>query len=375
MIESAVPPLRFPRVDRFEEWLHAPAPLESADPRFDSRRARPEEFDAIYDLVNRTFGFNRPRSFNEWLYRRNPRGLARCWITFDRASGQLVASLASWPWPMARGTDAMEGTQEGDAVVAPEWQRLGIDRLRSDAWRSHAWNATSVGMSWPNEKSRGAGQKRGRARRMVGPVPQAVMILDAGAYFSEHRWPTFARAIAGPIANAALRGLREVALRNRPVLVIERVHRFESSFDEITERCMSWPGFWSPHDADFLNWRYLTHPSAEYLAFALADGAKLAAYYVLKLEAPRSWLMEFVAPVSPRGIASALLRHVVSTAEAAGCTHIKFSAPPRWRHWRLFHAVGFLPLPSSIYFWPAGESPGLRDLDQWQWVPGDMDYL
>jgi len=103
------------------------------------------------------------------------------------------------------------------------------------------------------------------------------------------------------------------------------------------------------------------------------DSHKLAGYAVLRIDGPASWLMEFVTPVSPRRLAGALLVHLIETARAAGCTHLKFSAPPRWRHWGLLRAVGFLPVPSEIYLWSAGEEPGLRQLTMWQWVPGDMD--
>ncbi len=372
---AAAAPFRFPRVDRFEEWLHAPAHLESTHPRFDIRRAVPAEFEGIYELVNDVFGFQRSRAHYDWIYRGNPDGTARCWVVFDRASGRLVSSIASWPWPMARGAQAVEGAQDGDAVVAREWQRQGIDGLRTEAWRSHAWQATTIALSWPNEKSRGAGIKRGRGARIVGPVPKAVLMLNAKAYLSAHQWPTLVSAAGGTVMDTALTAWRQLVLRRPTGLAVEAVRRFESSFDDVTQRCMAWPGYWSPHDADFLNWRYLQHPAARYLAFALVDSGKLAGYAVLKIDGQTSWLMEFVAPVSPRRLASALLLHVIETAHAAGCTHLLFSAPPQWRHWKLLHTVGFLPVPSGIYLWPAGEEPGLRQLTTWQLVPGDMDFL
>ena len=366
-------PMCFPRADRFEEWLHAPATLESADARFDVRRARPEEFDRIYDLVNDTFRFKRSRARYDWIYRRNPWGTARCWVVFDRASGRLLSSMASWPWPMARGTQGIEGAQDGDSVVSPEWQRQGIDRLRTDVWRSHAWQAQTIGVSWPNAKSRGAAVKRGRGPRIIGPVPRAVLLLDPKAYLAEHGWPGLASVTAGSVLDAVLTVWRGALLRPREVLSIEAIRRFEVSFDALTQRCMMWPGFWVPHNADFLNWRYLDHPTAQYVAFAVADHGALAGYYVLRVEERSSWLMEFVAPVMPRGPAFALLRHMVATARDAGCRHLQFSAPPRWRHWKLLRAAGFVPAHSDIYMWPAGDEPELRDLAEWQWVPGDMD--
>ncbi len=375
---SAVPlaaTFRFPRVDRFEEWLHAPAQLESTHPRFDVRRAVPAEFDSIYDLVNDAFGFKRSRARYDWMYRRNPHGTARCWVVFERASGRLVGSTASFPWPMARAAHCVEGAQIGDVVVAPGCQRQGIRASFAKVRHSHAWQDKTIGLSWPNEKSRGAVIKRGGAGLILGPVPKAVLMLNAKAYLAEHNWPAFVSAAGGPVADTALAAWRKLLLRGRAGLAFEPVRRFESSFDEVTQRCMAWPGFWSPHDVEFLNWRYLGHPTARYLAFALVDSCKLAGYYVLKIDGQASWLMEFVTPVSPRRFASALLLHLIETAQAAGCTRVTFSAPPGWRHWKLLRAAGFLPVPSEIYFAPTAEEPELRQLAMWQWVPGDMDDL
>ena len=70
--------------------------------------------------------------------------------------------------------------------------------------------------------------------------------------------------------------------------------------------------------------------------------------------------MEFVTPVSPRRLASALLLHLIETARAAGCTHLTFSAPPRWRHWKLLRAAGFLPVRSEILLLARGRGAGTR---------------
>jgi len=373
--ESAAPRFRFPPVDRFEEWLHAPAPLESTGQRFDIRRATPAEFDAIFSLVDETFGSERSRAHNDWLYRRNPFGIARCWVVFDRDSGRMISSGASWPWPVARGTKTLDGTQEGDTVVAPGWQRQGVDRLRNTTWRSHAWFGKTITMGWPNEKTRGSGVKRGNGPEIVGPIPKTVLILNSKTYLAQHNWPAVASAVGGLMMDTALSLWRKLLFRPQPGLEFEPIRRFDSSADEVTERCMQWPALWTTHAAAFLNWRYLGHPTRHYRAFALVESGKLAGYYVLKLDGQASWLMEFVAPVTPGRVASALLLHAIETALAAECTHVNFSAPPKWRHWKLFHTIGFLPVPSHIYFWTIGNDPELTNLDRWQWVPGDMDWV
>ncbi|MFI5365121.1 MAG: GNAT family N-acetyltransferase [Candidatus Binatia bacterium] len=348
-------------------------PLESTHPRFDVRRARPAEFEALYDVVDAAFGYKRPRAVYDWFYRRNPYGTARCWIVIDRASGQVIGSAAWWPWPMAHGEEPSEGTLGADWAVAPQWQRQGIPRLRAEVWASHPWYGKATGISWPNEKSRGSGIKRGRADRIVGPVPRAILPLDAEQLLASRGWPSPVCRVAGIVADSASRAARGLFLPRAGDVAIEPMRRFETAFDAVTYRCMAWHGFWSPHDAEFLNWRYIEHPAGGYVAFAAAAGAEPVGYCVLRLAVQDAWLMELAAPAAPSPVAGALVRHAVEVARAAGCTCLKFSAPPQWRHWRLLRRAGFLPVPSDIYVWPGGEVLRVRQLDQWQWVPGDMD--
>jgi hypothetical protein len=362
-------------VDRFDEWLRAAAPLESTHRLFEIRRAMPAEFDRIYDLVDDTFGFKRSRARHDWLYRRNPYGTARCWVTFDRATGQLIGSWASWPWPVARGTQLVDGCQDGDWVVAQGWQRYGTGDLCAQVLLSHAWQGKAFRFAWPNEKSRGVAVKHGHGAEIMGPVPKAVLVLNARDYLKDFDWLAPVGAVGGAVVDLSMRAWRKVVLQEEYNSDIEPIRRFESIVDEVTQRCMTWPGFWSPHSAEFLNWRYIEHPTSEHLAFALMAGDNVAGFYVLKIERKASWLMEFVVPVASR-FASALLRHLIATARAAGCNRIQFSAPPRWRHWKLLRRAGFLPVPSGIYMWPwpNSEEPEIAELAAWQWVPGDMDF-
>jgi Acetyltransferase (GNAT) domain len=375
LIELERGPFELPRADRFEEWLRAPAPLESTHPRFDIRRAREADFDAIYDLVDQGFGIVRPHAQYDWLYRRNPYGRARCWIVIERAGGRLVGSTVSWPWPLARGGRAIEGALDGDLVTAPGWQHQGISGLRVKTLDSHSWQTKTVALSWPNEKSRAEGIKRGRGHRILGPVPRSLLMLNTNAYLVGRGWSAPLGAIGGAIADAAVRLWRATFLRTLSGLVAEEVRRFDSSFDAITQRCMAWHGFWSPHAAAFLNWRYFDRPAGQYVAFSLAAGAERVGYYVLKTESRVSWLMEFVAPTAPRRIVGALLLHAIKTAREAGCAELRFSQSGAWHHWSLFRRAGFIMPRSTIYLWPAGNSAGVADLSMWQWVPGDMDWL
>ncbi|MCA9505432.1 MAG: hypothetical protein KC616_20235, partial [Myxococcales bacterium] len=165
--------------DMFEAWLAEPLGRECEDPRFDVRRARPEEFERIWDVVDAAFGTQRPRAAYEWMYRANPTGLARCWILEERASGRILKTGAEYPWPIWYGDRVERGLLAGDAATLPEWQRKGLSALRRTVRRSHPWYPTFCTIAGPNEGSRVVSAKAGDADSLTGDLPGGVAVLRA----------------------------------------------------------------------------------------------------------------------------------------------------------------------------------------------------
>ncbi|HXQ20174.1 MAG TPA: hypothetical protein VN812_00780, partial [Candidatus Acidoferrales bacterium] len=157
---------------------------------------------------------------------------------------------------------------------------------------------------------------------------------------------------------------------------VEEVRRFDGAFDDVTRRCMSFAGYWSPHDAEFLNWRYLRDPAREHVAFALTVGATLTGYSVVRVDGGKAVLMEFVVPHEQPRAAQTLLLHVIKAAVDAGCSHLVVIAPPAWRHWRLLRSAGFVALPVGPFMYAFSwrdDTPGLHAFENWQFLGGDLD--
>jgi hypothetical protein len=358
--------LQRPARDRFEEWLSIPVPVECPDPRFEVRRVRPSEFEMTYDLVDCAFGVKRPRPVYEWLYRRNPFGLARCWITVERASGRPIGSNARWPWPCARGGERREAVLVGDVVLVREWQRQGLSAPRSVVARSHPWRSSTIEVGWPNEKNRGALRKRGGAEEFAARVAYAMLPLRGRGMG--------VAAMATTLVGAVLAGWQRGALGGHFAGEIERVRRFDATFDAVTAGCAAADSLWFPHGADFLNWRYLEHPTHEYAAFAAHGAAGLEGYCVVRVDGERGWLMELVAPLR-LAAARALLQRAVATARQAGCTRLNALAGPSWPHWRLLRFASFVrgrPWPLFVH---APNDPSAANGESWQLSPGDVDGL
>jgi len=364
--------------DPFEEWLHAPLGADCPDPRFEVRRLVPDDFERVYDCVDAAFGRKRPRPLYEWLYRRNPMGTARCWGMLERSSGELVKTSAAFPWPIWRGDTPLRGSLGGDAATVPAWQRQGLSAIRRPVTRSHPWYGKTCGIAGPNEGSRAVARSAGNPQNLLGDLPGGVALLRPAPLLERARLP---RAIARPLgapAAAVLAAWRRLALRSGRGLAtrVEPVTRFSTDFDEVTERHMAWPGFWCPHNAAFLNWRYLEHPVERYEALALVEAERPVAYAVVRLAGTRATLAELAAPTRPSAPAARLLGACMDLAEEAGCELMSFFSTPAWRHWGLLRRAGFLPYRTSNHFEASCRElePEVNELGRWQITPGDRDY-
>ncbi len=343
---------------RFEAWLRVPLPPQPPHPHLEVRRAHPSEFERIYELVDEAFGTHRSRALYDWLYRRNPTGTARCWIVVEKNNGKLAASGADCPWPVSQAGQPRKGYLTADYAVSPEWQGRSMTELRRKVRFSHPWTAQEIQLAWPNVKSVGRARKHGRSGSLLGPIPQSQLGLATGATRTRPAHTRGWRAFSG----------------RAPEPGVEEIRRFDSAFDGLTRRCMAWDGFWLPHDSEFLNWRYLEHPTREYVAFAVADSADLAAYAVVNLCQKSANLMEFVAPLQPAHIPRALLQRAVEVAREAGCRRLGFFSGSAWPHWPLFRSAGFTQASGEMYFLADGpQRPEVRCLEHWRFVPGDHD--
>jgi GNAT superfamily N-acetyltransferase len=359
--------------DPFDEWLALPVDARCEDPRFEVLQARPEDFERIYDCVDEAFGRPRPRELFDWMYRRNPYGRARIWYVEEKASGRILKTGASFTWPIWRGDVALRGVLAGDAATVPDWQRKGLSEIRRKVVRSHPWHGTIVAIAEPNEGSRIVTTKAGEASSILGPLRGGVAVLRAGPLLAKTPLPAGVAGPIGALVSPLFSTWQRLGARVRGDLRFEPIDRFHADFDELTLRTMRFPLYWCPHNAEFLNWRYLDHPIESYAAFALVEAEQPVGYAVIRIAGHEATLSEFAVSADR---AEALLARSLSTAREAGCASVNFFAPPSWRHWPLFRKAGFLPYTTDHHFHATDQQDKATSAspDAWQVTPGDRDY-
>jgi hypothetical protein len=359
--------------DSFDEWLSLPVPTQSEDLRFEVFRAHPEDYGRVYDCVDAAFVQPRPRELFDWMYLRNPYGRARVWNLEEKATGRILKTGAYFPWPVWRGAVALHGVLAGDAATVPDWQRKGLSEIRRKVQRSHPWQETTVTIGEPNQGSRVVVAKSGEASLILGPLRGGAAVLRAGPLLERTRLPAGLAGPVGALVNPLFSTWQRLGARAPGDLRIEPIDRFDADFDELTLRTMGFPHYWCPHNADFLNWRYLDHPVESYSAFALIENERPVGYSVIRFAGQKATLSEFAATADR---AEALLAHTLRTARQAGCASVNFFAPTHWRHWRAFRKAGFLPYNTKHHFYAIDwqDEATSASPDAWQVTPGDRDY-
>ena len=360
--------------DRFEEWLAIPSRAQSEDPRFEVKAARPSEFERVFDCVDEAWGTRRPPALYDWLYRRNPYGLARVWYIEEVETKRAIKSSADFPWPMCLDETPRSGFFGGDSVTVPDWQRKGLSDLLLRVRNSHPWYFERIQMGAPNAASIAQGQKQGSNDELLGMIPGGVALLRSGAPGEFTSLPSSVAKVLGGVASGISEGWRALTLPSASAARFEPLAEFTSDLDPLTWKATHFERYWCPHNAQWLNWRYLDHPTESYAAFTLLDcqSDRPLGYSVLRFSDLKATLAEFVAIDEH---APSLLRHTLAAAKSAGCSYMNTFWTPSWRHWGLLRRSGFLPYRTQNHFWGTDYQDPKRSLglDCWQLTPGDRD--
>jgi len=176
------------------------------------------------------------------------------------------------------------------------------------------------------------------------------------------------------MASSALTLWQRARLPLAPDVKIEELRHFDSSIDAVTLKSMTSTGYWCPHDAEFLNWRYFRHPANSYVALAGIIDDAISGYGVVRLQGRRASLMDFAVPHASGPLAGSLLQGICNVAREAGCDTLDFFATRGWHFWPLLSRAGFIKRKRNIY--RSARCPNRADVsreENWQLLPGDTD--
>ncbi|MBM3990915.1 MAG: GNAT family N-acetyltransferase [Planctomycetes bacterium] len=320
----------------------------------------------------------------EWRYDASPCGESVSLVA--RASGGLaISGYACSPRVALVGGDertlATVG-ETGDVMTHPQWRKRGcfsrLDRAAMEAARGRGW-ALAFGL--PNRRSAHIFLELGWER--IGAVRPHLFVLRADdaaqeARGKEGRWK---RWTTGFEQRRCARARRALGAR-AGAFQIEPLRRFDERATALSRAVEPRFGFMVRRSAEYLNWRFLDTPSGLHRAFALLDGATLAAYVVVQLPraGERVGCLVDVLARDDAGLAAAL-ETGLAVLQHAGASVVEATALERSFWAQALVRVGFAPRGDehalSVILHPLQPAHPLvaaaRDTATWYFTDGDRD--
>ena len=252
----------------------------------------------------------------QWLYRRNPDGIARAWLAHDGTTGQLVGTAAAIPRAVGVGGRTELGWVLSDFCVSDTHRALGPAlQLQRACLASVDSGQVPFCYDFP-----GAAMTAVYARLRIRPFGQMrrfVYPLRADRRIEALRLPPPVRGVVRIAANTVL-GLR--VRRRRPARRLEfslLSGDCGGEFSALSTQHTPEQGFAVRRSAEYLNWRFLANPFQHHEILTARDDGRLVAYAVLSPDSESPSVVDLFGPLEG-DVVGALVSAAVQLAHGRG---------------------------------------------------------
>src|SRR5271155_5966499 len=296
----------------------------------------------ITDLLKRHLEPTADHKRFRWLYRDSPHGEARAWLAGD-SQGNAVGLAAAFPRRMrVRGVEKRNWVL-GDFCLDEQYRSLGPALQLQKACLSLVPEASGeFCYDFPSAGMMAIYRRLGI--RFESEVIRWVMPIRAERKLERlFRSKKLARYV-GPAANFVLsrRG------RKRDSAYDMGVHEraFGEEFNVLDQALRNRQGICTIRNADYLNWRYLAHPTRAHEVLTARSAGELAGYIVFDCQGENANIIDICSVDEPKAITS-LLAAAVDLVRKRGADNMNLCAAAEHPWQAIFERCGFLPREAS----------------------------
>jgi GNAT superfamily N-acetyltransferase len=310
----------------------------------------------------------------EWLYCKNPAGMARVWVACDGHAGTIIGVAAAFPRRIYRREREARGYVLGDFCIHPEYRSLGPAlALQRASLEDLSSKGTEFVFDFPST-SMLAIYKRLRIEPRESTIRFA-KLLRADRYIQKRIPNKAAVRTLSVAANAALR-IRDIGLgRSKSWTIAEEAGPCGEEFTLAFRQWAPRMGTCADRSADYLNWRFLQHPQRRYQILTARKHGKLCGYLIYQWADEDATVVDLLAEEDQ--IIKALLVETIAVMRRCGV--LTLSAPFLQSHAgrEIFENCGFQPRESAPVVmltlpWGANRQGG-PDADRWYLTHGDRE--
>lgn len=310
----------------------------------------------------------------EWLYCKNPEGMARVWVAREAETGMIIGVSAAFPRRIHRGGEEVRGYVLGDFCIHPDYRSLGPAlALQKSSLEDLSKDGAGFLFDFPST-SMLAIYKRLRIEPQVSAIRFAKP-LRADRQIQKRIPNKAAGATLAVAANAALR-LRDAGLGRLSAWNVNE--EAAPCGEEFTLAFRHWAlrmGTCAGRSAEYLNWRFLQHPQRRYHFLTARKNGKLCGYLIYHWAGEDATVVDLFS--EEEQVSKALLVETIAITRSYGVNTL--SAPFLKTHSgrKTFEDCGFQPRESAPVVvltlpWNVSQKGGQAE-DHWYLTHGDRE--
>ena len=274
---------------------------------------------AIVDAVLRFINPAADAERYDWLYTRNPHGRARVWVATDTGSDTIVGVASAFPRKVSVSGREQTAWVLGDFCVDPAHRALGPAlQLQRAALTELATDGATLLYDFPSQGmlavyARLRIETSTRMVRFAKPlrVDRQVREVVKGEWL--------ARVTSRPLnvllaASDAWRGSRS------SLTVAAHENECGKEFSVLWEQNIPADRVCIERSADYLNWRYLSHPLRRHRVVAARHEGVLRAYAVVAMDSAHPAIVDVFGSDEPDVMAILIRRTVAMLRERGAST-------------------------------------------------------
>lgn len=290
----------------------------------------------------------------EWLYLKNPHGVARAWLAIDEACGVVVGVGAAFPRRLYLGDTIAEGWVLGDFCLEERYRTLGPAlQLQRAILGAVDGGTVSFCYDFPNGGMAAVLRRLGVSPK--GEFLRMVLPLRMDRQIRARLGSGYGASVVNAVGNLGLRLMAQRLPFSSSVEVDREVGLCRSEFSALSEEIAGRRGVCVQRSAEYVNWRYLANPVRRHHLLSARQGGRLRAFAVYTCDGHDAVLQDLFGCDDPAVLASLVSRIVgdLLSDDIMGLNvHLLSTHPLR----QLFESLGFRLRESSpvMWYWAKG---------------------
>ena len=310
----------------------------------------------------------------EWLYYKNPDGMARVWVACAPHTDEIIGVAAAFPRQLYLDGRILRGYVLGDFCIHPEHRSLGPAlALQKNSLEDLSGEGAGFVLDFPST-SMLAIYKRLRIEATENMIRFAKPLRANRQIQQRISNKLAARAVASA-ANVALR-IRDAGLSRKSAWTI--TEESTACGEEFTRASAEWSlgvGICTARTAQYLNWRFLQHPQRRYGLLTARKEGKLCGFLIFHLAGEDGTVVDLLA--QDDAVCKALLVETIEIGRHRGVNTLCAPFLSSQGRRRLLEDCGFQPRESSPLVlltlpW-AGSCEPKQDAGRWYLTHGDRE--